>query len=104
MLARIDRRYADEAPFVCWHNYGRVLIPGTTAFVCWYNYGRNTSVGNACHENYWVGVICSEMTMPASLRQNRPSGGVIFFELGKEESKTVGEKEYPVFLPEKGKL
>jgi hypothetical protein len=30
--------------------------------------------------------------------------GVIFSELGKEESKTVGEKEFPVFWPEKGKL
>jgi hypothetical protein len=85
-----------------WHTYGRALEPGTTAFVRWHNYGRNTNEGNACHENYWVGVICSEMTTPASLRQNRPSGGVIF-ELGKEEPKTVGEKGYPVFLPEKAK-
>jgi hypothetical protein len=103
MLARTDRRYVDKVPFDCWRNYGRALKPGTTAFVCWHNYGRNANEGNACHEDYWVGVICSEMTMPASLRQNRPPGA-IFSELWKEEPKTVGEKEYPVFLPEKGEL
>ena len=41
----------------------------------------------------------------AGLAPPEPSiRGVIFSELGKEEPKTVGEKEYPVFLPEKGKL
>lgn len=92
MLVWIDRRYIDE-----------LLKPGTTAFVCWRNYGRNTNAGNGYHENYWVGVICSETTIPASLRQNRPSGWITSVSW-KEEPKTAGGEEYSVFLPEKGKL
>jgi hypothetical protein len=52
-----------------------VLKPGTTAFVYWHNYDRNTDTGNACHEDYWVGVICSEMIMqPRSARTVHPVG------------------------------
>jgi len=68
MLPRTNRRFVDEVPFTCWRNFGRALKPGIRAFVCWHNYGRNTNVGNACHEDYWVGIIRSEMAMPASFR------------------------------------
>jgi hypothetical protein len=59
-------------------------------------------VGNVYHEDYWVGIIRSETTILASLRQNRPCGWITS-KLWKEEPKAAGGKEYPVFLPEKGK-
>jgi hypothetical protein len=93
MVPWIKPRFADE-----------VLKPGTTGFVCWNNYGRNTTTEDAFHADYWVGVICSETTIPAELKRARPPGGVIPSEDCEIEPKPRCEKLYPVFLPMKGRL
>ena len=80
---------------------GEVLKPGTTAFVCW-NYEENKQRED--DDDYWIGIICSETTMPTKLRQKRPPGGVIPCEDWTVEPKRAAVKGYPVFLPTKGEL
>ena len=90
MAFHIDQRFVAE-----------VLKPGTTALVCW-NYEANKQRED--DDDYWIGIICSETTMPTKLRQNRPPGGVIPCANWKVEPSMPTEKQYPVFLPTKGEL
>ena len=77
------------------------LFLGRTVFVCW---NQHAATLREDLKYYWLGVICDITTLPQVLKQNLPLNAVTPGSNGEKELTTEHEKQYPVFLPGKGKL